>query len=111
MFSRLKPRSRRYVLANLLAPVLALLGAVSPAIAQDATAPVPNQVIYPGDIIRDGMLSDVAVDDASDRGGTIIMARAALVGKLARRTLLRRWKTPERSRTAPRSKSSTATGR
>jgi flagella basal body P-ring formation protein FlgA len=88
MFSRLKPRSRRYVLANLLAPVLALLGAVSPAIAQDATAPVPNQVIYPGDIIRDGMLSDVAVDDASDRGGTIIMARAALVGKLARRTLL-----------------------
>jgi flagellar basal body P-ring formation protein FlgA len=88
MFPRPKPRSRRHALAILFAPVLLWQAGACPAFAQEKTAPVPTQVIYPGDIIREGMLTDVPVDDLAGRGGPFADTHAALVGKLAKRTLL-----------------------
>ena len=67
---------------------LLLQGAILPAIAQERMVPTPNQVIYPGDIIRDGMLTDISVYDVPAADGSIVDSRAALVGKIARRTLL-----------------------
>jgi flagella basal body P-ring formation protein FlgA len=86
-------RSSRRASANLLLPCLLLSGplalwAILPACAQERTVPAPNQVIYPGDIIRSGMLTDVSVDDVGAGDGSLIDTRAALIGKVAKRTLL-----------------------
>lgn len=68
------------------------LAASLPAAAQqrnasDLAPPTPSVVIYPGDIIRDDMLSDLPADTA--RGvGPFAETRSAVVGKMARRTLL-----------------------
>lgn len=93
MFVETRRRSTRSALADLLAPYLALAslalaGAALPAVAEDRTIPTPNQVIYPGDIIRDGMLTDVSVNDLPSGDSSILDNRAALVGKMAKRTLL-----------------------
>ena len=63
-----------------VAPVLA---------AANAVFPVPAVTIYPGDTIRDSYLvdRDFAGNPLAPRGG-VIDSRVALVGKLARRTLL-----------------------
>jgi flagella basal body P-ring formation protein FlgA len=58
------------------------------ALAQEATAPVPRIVIYPGDIIHDDMLTDVSIDQLHGMTSSIVESRAALVGKRAKRTLL-----------------------
>jgi flagella basal body P-ring formation protein FlgA len=68
--------------------MLFLLAAAPPGFAEDRTAPTPNQVIYPGDIIRSEMLTDEPVDDIPGLGTAIVDARSALIGKIARRTLL-----------------------
>jgi flagellar basal body P-ring formation protein FlgA len=92
MFWGPKQRSRRSALANLpqrlLLAGLLMQGAALPALAQERTIPTPSQVIYPGDIIRDGMLTDVSVYDVPNVDGSIVESRAALVGKVAKRTLL-----------------------
>jgi flagella basal body P-ring formation protein FlgA len=88
MFLRPKQRSSRDALAKLLAPILLLQALVLPAFAQERTMPTPSQVIYPGDIIREGMLTDIATDGASGIDGSIIDTHAALIGKMAKRTLL-----------------------
>ena len=54
---------------------------------QDLAPPTPRIVIYPGDIIQSDMLSDLPADTA--RGvGPFAETRAAVVGKMAGRTLL-----------------------
>ena len=54
---------------------------------QDLAPPTPRVVIYPGDIIQGDMLSDLPADTA--RGvGPFAETRAAVVGKMAGRTLL-----------------------
>jgi flagellar basal body P-ring formation protein FlgA len=58
-----------------------------PAEAQEALAPTPKAVIYPGDVIRDEMLADVP-DAARDGSGPFVDSRAIIVGKVARLTLL-----------------------
>jgi|SRR5271165_1830679 len=69
--------------------VLVLLAPLAPAArAQVAGAPTPKSVIYPGEVIRDGMLVDSALDPAPDTGGPFIESRAMVVGKVARLTLL-----------------------
>ncbi len=88
MFVDAERRSSRNTVANLLAPFLLLQGAVLPALAQERTVPTPKQVIYPGDVIRDAMLTDISADDAPVGDGSIVDNRAALIGKIAKRTLL-----------------------
>jgi flagella basal body P-ring formation protein FlgA len=83
--SRSLLRARRLVRALLALGLLAATGSVAKA---DDTVPVPTITIYPGDIIRDGMLTDreMPADFAGRR--MVVLDRAALVGKTARRTLL-----------------------
>ncbi len=76
---------------NRIAALLASLGLwLAPdlgALAQEAALPTPKVVIYPGDIIRDDMLADLPAETASG----LVRSRkrdSALVGKMARRTLL-----------------------
>ena len=75
---------RRILAATALA--LAALAYASPGAAEDATAPTPRIVIYPGDIITDDMLADAPL--AAALGGPIAISRAQLIGMAARRTLL-----------------------
>jgi flagella basal body P-ring formation protein FlgA len=71
-----------------LAALLALWLAPSPgASAQDAALPTPKVVIYPGDIIRDDMIADLPAETAAGYG-PFAESRSAVVGKMARRTLL-----------------------
>ncbi len=77
---------QRFVLAALLC-ASALAAASSPALAGDRLVPVPSVVIYPGDIIRSGMLQDIAAPaDLGD--GAIVESRLQAIGKASRRTLL-----------------------
>lgn len=79
-------RATRKLAASVLLPLL-LLQAAPHAFADDRTVPAPRQVIYPGDLIRNSMLSDIVIeDDADDQ--SIVENRAALIGKVAKRTLL-----------------------
>ena len=58
-----------------------------PAAAQEALAPTPRIVIYPGDVIREDMLADAA-EAARDGSGPFVDQRSLVVGKVARITLL-----------------------
>lgn len=50
---------------------------------------VPTITIYPGDVIQDAWLADRALSPGfTGWGGAMIESRAAIVGKIARRTLL-----------------------
>jgi flagellar basal body P-ring formation protein FlgA len=57
-------------------------------LAQEASAPAPKGVIYPGDVIRDDMLADLPQGGVRDGGGPFVEERALIVGKIARLTLL-----------------------
>jgi flagella basal body P-ring formation protein FlgA len=77
-----------------LNPIVALLASwglwLAPglvALAQDAAPPTPKVVIYPGDVIRDDMLTELPPSSA--RGlAPIAETRFAVVGKMSHRTLL-----------------------
>ena len=58
-----------------------------PSLAQEALVPAPKAVIYPGDVILDEMLVDVA-NVARDGSGPFVDSRSLIVGKAARLTLL-----------------------
>ena len=58
-----------------------------PAAGQETLAPTPRAVIYPGDVIRDDMLADVA-EAARDGSGPFVVQRSLIIGKVARLTLL-----------------------
>jgi flagella basal body P-ring formation protein FlgA len=62
--------------------------AASPTLAQELPAPTPKAVIYPGDVILDSMLADSPSGGVRDAGGPFVENRAAIVGKVARLTLL-----------------------
>jgi flagella basal body P-ring formation protein FlgA len=81
--SGLKNPSRRLLLAALF-----LQGTIVAALAEDRMIPTPSQVIYPGDIIRDGMLTDVSIYDLPNVEGPLVERRAEILGKVAKRTLL-----------------------
>lgn len=67
--------------------LLALLSA-SAALAGEVLLPVPRVTIYPGDVISDAMLVERTFRGAEYEGPGVIAAREALVGKVARTTLL-----------------------
>ena len=60
----------------------------APALAGDRMVPVPTVTIYPGDIIRDGMLTERALPDGFAGQTVTVLDRDAMVGKTSRRTLL-----------------------
>ena len=65
--------------------------------------PVPSVTIYPGDMIKDAWLVDRDFSgNTLAMRGTMIQSRSALVGKLARRTLLPGAPIPANSVTEPR---------
>jgi flagella basal body P-ring formation protein FlgA len=72
--------------ARLFLALVAALGMGGGARAEPRQIPVPAFVIYPGDRITDSMLAD-APEPNADLGG-VLRARAEVVGKVARRTLL-----------------------
>jgi len=74
------------VLAAAIALQAAFWAAAAPA--QEASGPTPKSVIYPGDLIRDDMLTDQLQGGVRDGGGPFVEDRALIVGKVARLTLL-----------------------
>jgi flagella basal body P-ring formation protein FlgA len=75
---------RGFIVAGLAAIQVNVCG------AEDARVlPVPNVTIYPGDPIRESWLvdRDFTANSSAPRGG-VIETRDAVVGKIARRTLL-----------------------
>ncbi len=80
----MRTRLRRAALAALAS----LIAAVGPALAQEALAPSPKAVIYPGDIILDQMLTDIPGGGTRDGGGPYVEDRSFILGKTARLTLL-----------------------
>jgi len=74
-------------LAGVAAATAALLGRPE-ASAEELTLPTPKAVIYPGEIIRADMLVDMPAGDLESSPGAVSVPRNAIVGKMARRTLL-----------------------
>ena len=68
--------------------VLLLMALAGAARADGPAAPTPKAVIYPGDVIRDDMLTDSPDGGIRDGGGPYVEERALIVGKSARLTLL-----------------------
>jgi len=68
--------------------VLSLLLAAQPARAAELELPVPRLTIYPGDVIGDDQIMERAFIAHTVARSTIHEAREALLGKVARRTLL-----------------------
>jgi len=81
--------SRGVVLGAILAVCFALSFVLPAAADSTKILPVPSVTIYPGDTIKDSYLvdRDFANDPFGPRQG-VIESRSALVGKLARLTLL-----------------------
>ena len=83
-------RTLAYVVRTIGALVLltaSLIGGAALA-ASPEKLPVPAVTIYPGDTISAGMLTDGTFPPGTAENYPIIAARAELVGKVARRTLL-----------------------
>src|SRR5262245_14911822 len=75
------------VAATLVASGIALAGA-NIALAANIDLPVPRTTIYPGDIISDDQLADRAFLAHTVTRSMVFDDRQALVGKVAKRTLL-----------------------
>jgi flagella basal body P-ring formation protein FlgA len=79
----------RRLAKRVLAPgLMAALALASPGAEAEQTIPVPTVTIYPGDIIRDGMLTERDLPDSFAGIAATVLLRSALIGKTARRTLL-----------------------
>jgi flagellar basal body P-ring formation protein FlgA len=79
------------------------LTVVSARAGDDYVLPVPNITIYPGDTIEEAWLvnRDFSSNTAATRG-PVIVQRSAIIGKLARRTLLPGLPIPQNAITEPR---------
>src|ERR1700727_4102509 len=69
-----------------VAIILFAAACAAPSLAQEVVVPTPKAVIYPGDVILDEMLVDVA-NVARDGSGPFVDSRSLVVGKAARLTL------------------------
>lgn len=77
----------RFVLLALVGAGLAGLAA-APSAAETAIYPVPRITVYPGDVILPAMLTDRSVTIPAGGGEVFQNSREAIIGKVARRTLL-----------------------
>jgi flagella basal body P-ring formation protein FlgA len=64
----------------------AYLAGVVAAGAQERILPTPRAVIYPGESIRDEMIAERSFSGGGE--GAVVESKNALIGKIARRTLL-----------------------
>ncbi|MCC7253282.1 flagellar basal body P-ring formation chaperone FlgA [Hyphomicrobium sp.] len=76
--------------AALGAMLLAVLLPATLAAAREVVLPVPRVTIYPGEVITEAMLVDMAFRGRDYEAPGIAATREALVGKVARSTLLPR---------------------
>lgn len=76
------------ILYGLCLALCALGAEASVAQADDRPAPTPKAIIYPGDMIVDGMLEEKPFPMNERNAATQFFSREGLVGKVARRTLL-----------------------
>jgi flagella basal body P-ring formation protein FlgA len=74
--------------ALVLAAAAAALLCVAPAVAQERVLPAPLVVIYPGETIRESMVGERSFGASGGAEGSVIDSKSALIGKVARRTLL-----------------------
>ncbi len=75
--------------AGSLTTALALAISAGVSLADDGdTVPVPRTTIYPGTVISDALLVDRAPRRGGDGPANILEERQALVGKVAKQTLL-----------------------
>jgi flagella basal body P-ring formation protein FlgA len=81
------PRLRSSMIMRIAGACALTACAAGPLAAAEMSLPVPTVTIYPGDTIRDPMIADREVMDAG-AGPAVIDDRLAIVGKVARRTLL-----------------------
>lgn len=76
-------------LAPLLAAAAVLAGLpAARALARDVTLPVPRVTIYPGNAITENMLTERSFRGKDFEGPAFAATREALVGKVAKQTLL-----------------------
>ncbi len=81
--------------------VFALALGLAPAGATEMRAPSPKAIIYPGDLIRDDMLTDAPLS-APNSAGPVALGAEDIVGMVARRTLLPGQSIPINALAAPR---------
>ena len=75
-------------LRQLCTALLAATGLAGTPLRAAQSVPVPAVTIYPGDIIRDNMLTERDLPDNFAGGAVTVLSRSALIGKTVRRTLL-----------------------
>lgn len=80
-------RSPRRIAAIALVALGGIAQAALPALADGQRRPVAAVTIYPGDIIRENMLTDATFPDAA-ASAVFATSHAAIVGKVAKRTIL-----------------------
>ena len=85
--ARARPAPSHGARARAAAFLAAVLLSAPPA-AAGQFVPVPTVVIYPGDVIRDGMLTEKEMPDDFAGRAAAVLDRGALVNKTSRRTLL-----------------------
>lgn len=56
--------------------------------AEERVLPVPLATIYPGDLIREPMLGEKTFAEGAAPNGSLISSKNAVIGKVAKRTLL-----------------------
>ena len=76
------------VAATLVASVIALAAAAGVVLAANVDLPVPRATIYPGDTISDDQLTERAFLAHTVTRSMVFDDRQALVGRVAKRTLL-----------------------
>ena len=81
------PVGRTSAITAALGGALVAVLLVAGPLAAAERRPVATATIYPGQIIRDGMIADADFPDAV-AGSSYATSQAQLVGKVARRTLL-----------------------
>src|SRR3954464_11135621 len=73
---------------HLLAALTMLMCGTQIGLAEDQMLPVPTVTIYPGDTIKESMLSERSFPSTFRARSAVVEASFALIGKTARRTLL-----------------------
>ena len=61
---------------------------VQTSCADERVLPIPLVTIYPGDLIRESMIGEKSFSGRAAFDGSLIDSKGALLGKVARRTLL-----------------------